>query len=282
MLQRQDIQAVIIALPIVAQPEYVKKALSAGKHVLSEKPIAADSKTARDLLSFYENKVKSKATWGVAENIRFLHQNTHARKVLASGSLGKVQGFRTTMQVFVQPGNKYFETPWRKTPAYQGGFLLDGGIHSVAASRFLLGEDPTSVVAFTKQQQEHLPPVDTVDALWRTASGVHGAWSVSFGSTFSVREHALALEKGTVTVGEVTPTSAGVRVRRTGEDEEATDCGSDFSCVGVEVKAWAEALEKGTVDERLDPKEALRDLLVLEAMLRSGEKGGEKIEVEQV
>lgn len=37
LLARSDIKAVTIALPIKNQPEYIKKALLAGKHVLSEK-----------------------------------------------------------------------------------------------------------------------------------------------------------------------------------------------------------------------------------------------------
>lgn len=40
LLQRDDVQAVILALPIPVQPEYIKLALAAGKHVLAEKPIA--------------------------------------------------------------------------------------------------------------------------------------------------------------------------------------------------------------------------------------------------
>jgi predicted dehydrogenase len=37
LFARSDIKAVTIALPIKNQPEYIRKALLAGKHVLSEK-----------------------------------------------------------------------------------------------------------------------------------------------------------------------------------------------------------------------------------------------------
>lgn len=36
LLKREDIDAVIVALPIPKQPEIIEKALKAGKHVLSE------------------------------------------------------------------------------------------------------------------------------------------------------------------------------------------------------------------------------------------------------
>ncbi|KFG77813.1 NAD-binding Rossmann fold oxidoreductase family protein, partial [Metarhizium anisopliae] len=55
LLRREDVQAVIVALPIVSQPAYVRAALAAGKHVLAEKPIAADVATAQDLIAFHES-----------------------------------------------------------------------------------------------------------------------------------------------------------------------------------------------------------------------------------
>jgi len=51
------------------------------------------------------------------------------------------------------------ETEWRKDPKHQGGFVLDGGIHSIAGLRLLMngaGEEITRVSAFTNQLQKHL------------------------------------------------------------------------------------------------------------------------------
>jgi len=56
LLARDDIRAVIIALPIPAQPAYIKQALTAGKHVLAEKPVAKDVATARELIQWYGDK----------------------------------------------------------------------------------------------------------------------------------------------------------------------------------------------------------------------------------
>jgi predicted dehydrogenase len=64
LLLREDIHGVIIALPILTQPEYIEAALAAGKHVLSEKPIAEDLKRAESLIKYYKSdKVKNNATW---------------------------------------------------------------------------------------------------------------------------------------------------------------------------------------------------------------------------
>ena len=109
LLQRSDIHAVILALPILAQPEYIKKALAAGKHVLSEKPVAKDIATAEQLIQFYKSdKVQGGATWAVAENFRFLESFLFGRKEVEK--LGRVLGFRVKMFGNVKPGGKYFGT----------------------------------------------------------------------------------------------------------------------------------------------------------------------------
>lgn len=71
LLAREDIHAVIIAVPIFLQSTLIKQALAAGKHVLSEKPIAEDVATAQDLIRWYRGEGR-KEIWSVAENFRFL------------------------------------------------------------------------------------------------------------------------------------------------------------------------------------------------------------------
>lgn len=197
--------------------------------------------------------------------------------------LGRVLQFRTTVDIMVQPGGKYYETAWRKTPDYQGGFLLDGGVHFVAGTRLLLGEKDKLTVASaqTAQLQPHLPPVDTMNAVLRTASGVSGTLSVSFGTTFDgPGEYKVACEKGTVLVSR-----GKVVVRRRGEaggetKEEVREFPEEGSGVKQEVAAWAESLVSGKRDEMQAPEEALKDLEVVEACLKSGEEGGRSIKLE--
>lgn len=90
----------------MAQPAYIRKALEAGKHVLSEKPIAPDVATATQLIDWYTtSKAASRVTWGVAENFRFVPAHVHAAEQVKR--LGRVLGFRVNVASMVQPGNKY-------------------------------------------------------------------------------------------------------------------------------------------------------------------------------
>ena len=108
VLSRSDIHAVIIALPILVQPEYIKKAIAAGKHVLSEKPIAKDVQTAKDLIDWYgKNKMVHGQTigWSVAENFRYIDSLRTARE--EREKLGKILEFRLKRHTLVK-GGKYF------------------------------------------------------------------------------------------------------------------------------------------------------------------------------
>ena len=158
------------------------------------------------------------------------------------------------------------ETEWRKVPTRQGGFLLDGGVHFTAGLRLLLGpSNPlVSLSAYTAQLQEHLPPVDTVDATLKAKNGATGTFSVSFGTTFEGAEWMIACEKGVVGV-------AREEVTINGETKKVEN---ERSGVPPEVRAWAEGLVRGKPNETQSPEEALADLELLDKMLRSGEQGG--------
>lgn len=267
------------SLPIPVQPEYIKKALSAGKHVLAEKPIAKDVETAKELLSWYNTHIKQSATanspiFTIAENFRFFDSFIYASQQIAS--LGRVLGFRTRVTNMIEKGGKYYETAWRKTPEYQGGFLLDGGVHFVAATRLLLGVDaaPAKISAFTAQLQEHLPPIDTLNATVQLKNGASGTLTISFGTTFKgPGEYAVACENGTVTVskGKVVLTQDG--------NEHVHEFPEEGNGVKQEVAAWARSLVDGQANPAQSPEEALKDLEIIEACIQSGEKGGAPVEL---
>lgn len=76
----------------------------------------------------------------------------------------------------------------------------------------------------------------------------------------------LVTTKGSVTVS---PVDVVVKSK---DGEQRTEFARD-SGVKAEVRAFAGAIE-GRADERLSPREALRDLEVLQGLLESGEAGG--------
>ncbi|PYI08048.1 oxidoreductase family, NAD-binding Rossmann fold protein [Aspergillus sclerotiicarbonarius CBS 121057] len=273
LLERADIRAVIVALPITKQAHYVRTALSAGKHVLSEKPIAKDVAEAVSLIQWYKSEIAPKGiTWAVAENWRYLDTVRYAREHL--GQLGKIRQFRTQAYIDCRPGHfthwKYIELPWRQKPDHQGGLVLDIGVHHLAATRYLLGSDRiTRVNALVAALQGALPPADTVDAIFQTESGAQGTFQFSTCSSLQQDTgYAIVGENGHLRVqNEV------VTVQINGGDDVKRLPVERLAVVN-EVKAWGQALAKGAVPPEQRPEEALADLELVELILKSGGENG--------
>lgn len=142
----------------------------------------------------------------------------------------------------------------------------------IAGLRLILGSRDalTTVSAQSCLLQRHLPPVDTVDAVLRTKSGASGALSLSYGSPFRDSVFEFACEGGVVTI-------QGDRVTVNGEHHDIP-----FEGRGVtpEVAEFATSVASGRgVEQRQSAQEALADLEMLEKMLASGERQGEREEL---
>ena len=248
--------------------------MQAGKHVLSEKPIAKDYETAKELIGWYHRRIETKNVfWGVGENYRFIDSLLYGASIVKSGVLGRISTFHTHLFANVKGGNLSFETAWRQKPEYQGGFLLDGGVHFIAGTRLMLGpSNPiTRLSAFTKLTRSHLPPVDTVDAIMKTETGIIGSFSVSLGSSTSGSEYTVTGENGYVSVIRGTAGTGGgalvgsmsswVVSQVIGEHEIKKEFPSEGTGVPQEVASWAQSLSSGkALDEMLSPGNALMDL----------------------
>ncbi|EPS39213.1 hypothetical protein H072_7001 [Dactylellina haptotyla CBS 200.50] len=276
LLKREDIQFVIIALPILQQPLFIKKSLLAGKHVLSEKPVAKDLAAANELIRWKKTHAPE-PIWSVAENFRYWKAFEYARQQV--NGLGKVLAFRVEVMQYVAPGGKYFETAWRKVPEYQGGFCLDAGVHYTAGLRMLVGEDQfSSLSAFTALNQQHLVPIDTIMSTIKLKSGVCGTFAMSHGTpSAKAFDFLIVCEEGTVKIGD----GSKVTVKKTDMPEESVAFGGEDGWNGVkaEVKAFAEAVAKGVGNDDQSPEKAVADLELIEKMIQSGEQGGKPFEV---
>lgn len=242
----------------MAQPEYIKSSLQAGKHVFSEKPIAPSVKEARELIEWHKEQ-GIKGTWCIAENHRFLDSFIYGVEQVKK--LGQILHFRVKSSGLMKPDNKYMQTQWRKEPGHQGGFILDGGVHYTASLRMLLGKDNpvTRVSAFSTQLQAHLPPIDTVHAIIKTKTDISGVFASSHGTSELDNEWFVACDKGTVTVKRW-PHRVITVIDGKEETKEFPDEGMG---VVPEVKTWAAGLKKGKMDERQSPEEALEDLEIV-------------------
>lgn len=264
LLARDDIDAVDLALPIGVLPEVVKKALAAGKHVISEKPVAPTVAVGRDLLATYA--AYPEQVWMVAENYRYEEAFVRAAEIVASGALGRVLLADWAIYVNMTPDNRYYHTAWRRDGSFPGGFLMDGGVHHMAGLRMVLGE-AVSVMATTAQGRADLPPADTVVASLAFESGAVAAYSVTYaGGAPWYGPLQVVGENGALRVlrdGSLDVTTGG---------ETRTESVEPFGGVRGEFEAFADAIQRGAT-HRNPPDQAVQDVALVEAMLTSAASG---------
>lgn len=144
----------------------------------------------------------------------------------------------------------------------------------MAATRYLLAalnQEVKQVTAFTSLVNPKLFPVDTVHSLWQVSNGNSGSFNCSYGIEFkSGIEFEVVTSKGSVVVR---PTEVVTTKKdSSGEKQEAKDEFVMSMGVKEEMEAFAKSMESGKPDERLTTAEALFDLQILEAMLKSDGK----------
>jgi len=281
-LGHDGLEAVDVALPILPAADSVQAAFDHGLHVFSEKPIAGSVERARELLAAHA--LRPDRVWCVAENFRFWPTALLARDLIESGEIGTplICHYPTLLPI---KGTPFFASEWRRRPEYAGGFLLDGGVHDIAALRVMFGPI-AEVSAVVRSVDNELPPADTLAATLRFDSGVVASYTASY-----------ALHPFEITKRSVIRAAArgGVRALRDrfGRKHVVGTRGSLFFLrdrvelvTGLRRTVFKAAKSDVMADELLDfhgavrerrplrntPEEALRDLAAIEAILKASEE----------
>ena len=126
--------AALLCIPDEAKIELLDHLLSAGKHVLVEKPVLAAADD--DLIRLAALAEKTGAVCYTAYNHRFEPHFVHMRDLIRSGRLGKIYSLR----MFYGNGTARLvrDSAWRDQGA---GVLPDLGSHLLDTLRFWFGDD---------------------------------------------------------------------------------------------------------------------------------------------
>ena len=265
LLARDDIEAVDSVLPIALQPAAIEAALRAGKHIMSEKPAAPDVAAGKHLLAVAEAcEREAGRIWMVAENFRYAEIYQAARRSLEHGDIGMPVQLSWSSYSAMNMENRYYHTPWRRDQSFPGGFILDGGVHNIAAVRTVMG-DIDAVSAIITQIRADLPPADTVSATLRFASGAVGTFSLTFVTGIAWESPMFVVgERGALRVGAPTLEimSEGSIRRQSFPDDT----------IRAELADFAEGIRQGK-DRHSTARQAVGDVAVIEAMFASAESG---------
>jgi predicted dehydrogenase len=132
--------------------EVAVAALRAGKHVLLEKPMAANSRDARVIRNA---AARAKGMFMVGHCVRFWPENEKTQRLIHSGKYGRVR--EVFMRRMTTPP-AWGDEGWFMNAAKSGGALMDLHIHDLDWVRYLLG-DPVRIQAWGEAGPSGLPDV---------------------------------------------------------------------------------------------------------------------------
>lgn len=185
VLDRKDVDVVVLWLPHSQMPQALADAADAGKHVIVEKPCAADLAGARRIVEVAKKhpalKISAPYCW------RTHPASAHIRTAVASGLLGPI----TAMNARLNAGGawRYIRdnAPWMLRSAEGGGPMWNLGVHWIDYFRWVTGQEVVSICGAVSGPVGD-PPRDIEDnaqAVLTFSGGAVATLDISYGLTDS-------------------------------------------------------------------------------------------------
>jgi predicted dehydrogenase len=173
LLADPTIDAVYIPLPNHMHVEWTLKALAAGKHVLTEKPIAMQAHEIDQIIA-----ARDASGLLAAEAYMIVHhpQWIRAKEWLEAGEIGTLRHVDAAFSFCLTDLENI-----RNRPDAGGGSLRDIGVYTFGSARFVTGSEPTDISARLIMENG----VDTFAQVAGIMDGPHGRFT--YGSMTSMR-----------------------------------------------------------------------------------------------
>jgi 1,5-anhydro-D-fructose reductase (1,5-anhydro-D-mannitol-forming) len=178
----KDIDAVYIATTNEKHKAQTLAAAKAGIHMLCEKPLALKLSDAHQMVTACK---QAGVVMGTNHHLRNAATIRAMRDAVAGGKIGKPLFARVFHAVYLPPHLQ----GWRIKDAKAGsGVIMDITVHDADTLRFVLGEEPVSVTAYTQQGGMGGSGIeDGVMGVVRFKSGVlaqfHDAFTTKYATT---------------------------------------------------------------------------------------------------
>ncbi|HET6898299.1 MAG TPA: Gfo/Idh/MocA family oxidoreductase [Vicinamibacteria bacterium] len=261
-----EVDVIYVVLPNSMHAEYTIRGVQAGKHVLSEKPMA---NTPADCQAMIDAAKKAGKKLMVAYRCRYEPFNKEMIRLAREQELGPVK-----VIVADHGFNIGDPTQWRlKREFAGGGSLMDIGIYSLQAARYVTGEEPTEInaVSYTTPGDVRFKEVEeTINFQLRFPSGVLANCTSSYGYSGQNKYRVIAT-KGWFELEPATSyTGLRMKIRRNNATEDRDMPQRDH--FALEMDHMSEC-----VMENKDPltpgEEGLRDLKLMMAIYEAAKTG---------
>ena len=198
MLERKDMDAVMIATPLNLHAQMIVDSLNAGKHVFVEKTMYFKEEEGDMICKAMGNNPKLVLQVGLQRRSSVLYQV--GMEMIRKGALGKVMFVRAQWH---RNGNWRRPVPdpkferlinWRMYREYSGGLLAELASHQTDIANWAFGSEPISVYAaggidYWKDGRE---TCDNVEAIYEYPGGRKMTWtSITYNAHLDFDEQIL-------------------------------------------------------------------------------------------
>ncbi len=195
MLESSSLDVVTIASPPHVHPELTAACLSAGAHVLCEKPLA---KTTQEALRMMRAAGSAKRHLVLATKFRHVDDLIDARKLIADGMIGTPLSFSISFCSNVPT----MASRWNANKGVSGGgVVIDNGCHAFDIVSFLFGSI-SRVRAAEMRKVQDMDVEDSALIQVQAANNVVGTIELSW-SYFTGRDSYLTVQgsEGIIAIG---------------------------------------------------------------------------------
>ncbi|KAK8695398.1 hypothetical protein V6N13_000561 [Hibiscus sabdariffa] len=240
IIQDASLIGTAVVLAGQVQVDMSLKLLKAGKHVIQGIP---EIETA---LASYNSICTNpgQPIWAVAENYRFEPAFVESKKQVAG--VGDMMNVQVIIEGSMNSSNPYFSSSWRRN--FEGGFILDMGVHYIAGLRMMVGCEVTSVSAITSHVDKTLPPPDIISSNFKLENGCSGVFVMIVSSSSPKIVWRVVGLKGTVQVerGKIDG-KHGYSVSVFSADGQCNSTFHPFCGVNEELKAFIHDIEQASL-----------------------------------
>lgn len=200
MLSKSDVDAVTICTPSGLHARQAIEIAAAGKHVITEKPMATRWQDGLDMVRACDEA--NVQLFVVKQNRRNATLQL-LKKAIEEKRFGRI--YMVNINVFwTRPQDYYSQSPWRGTWEFDGGALMNQASHYIDLLHWLIGP-VESIQATTATLAREIETEDSAVMNVRWRSGALGSVSVSMLTYPKNYEGSITIlgEKGTVKIGGV-------------------------------------------------------------------------------
>ncbi len=198
MLRSVDCDVVTIATPSGLHPAQGVIAARAGKHVVTEKPMAISLRGADELVQACD---AAGVHLFVVKQNRLNAPVQMLKRAVDQGRFGRLYMANCTVR-WTRPQDYYDQAPWRGTWEFDGGAFMNQASHYVDLVQWVMGP-VESVMAKTATLARKIETEDSGVAIMRFRSGALGVIEVTMLTYPSNMEGSITVlgERGTVKIG---------------------------------------------------------------------------------